>query len=68
MTMISIKCRFCGALISGDFTKGDTFPARNIDNKTGKEVETFPICGDCYYETRGSEQEKEEHNGERPGE
>jgi sarcosine oxidase delta subunit len=65
--MMSIKCRFCGALISGDFTKGDTFPARNIDNKTGKEVETFPICRDCYYETRGAEQEKEEHKGERPG-
>lgn len=56
---MSIKCRFCGALISGDFTKGDTFPARNIDNKTGKEVETFPICRDCYYETRGAEQEEE---------
>jgi hypothetical protein len=52
---MSIKCRFCGALISGDFTKGDTFPVRNIDNKTGIEVEeTFPICRDCYYETRGT--------------
>jgi hypothetical protein len=60
MTIMSIKCRFCGALISGDFTKGDTFPARNIDNKSGKELEeTFPICKDCYYETRGAEQEKE---------
>ena len=59
MTIMSIKCRFCGGLISGDFTKGDTFPARNIDNKTGKELEeTFPICRDCYYETRGAKQEK----------
>lgn len=65
---MSIKCRFCGALISGEFTKGDTFPARNIDNKTGKEVEeTFLICRDCYYETRGEEQEKKKHKGERPG-
>jgi hypothetical protein len=58
MTIMSIKCRFCGGLISGDFTKGDTFPVCNIDNKTGKELETFPICRDCYYETRGAEQEK----------
>ena len=51
---MSIKCKFCDALISGDVIKGDTFPARNIDNKTGKEVETFSICRDCYYETRGA--------------
>jgi hypothetical protein len=64
MTIMSIKCRFCGALISGDFTKGgDTFPAHNIDNKTGKEVEeTFPICRDCYYETREVEQEKKDQH------
>jgi DNA-directed RNA polymerase subunit N (RpoN/RPB10) len=45
---IAIRCRNCGARISGDFTRGDTFPARNVDSETGEEREAFLICRACH--------------------